>query len=113
MGDLTHKKCLPCEGIGKKYTDEEIMAQSKVIHKDWAYDQNRVAIVRTFHFKNYYEVLAFVNAVGWISHQEDHHPTLTVYYDHCEVIYNTHALGGVTENDFICASKVDALIVDD
>lgn len=113
MRDLNKKKCLPCEGIGKKYTAAEIEKQSKKLHKDWHYDEDRIAIVRTFQFKNYYEVLAFVNAVGWISHQEDHHPTLTVHYNHCEVFYNTHAMGGLTENDFICASKIDALIVDD
>jgi len=68
------------------------------------------AVARTFRFKNYYRTLAFVNAVGWIAHQEDHHPELVVNYKTCEVRYRTHAIGGISENDFICAAKVDRLL---
>ncbi|MBI2961625.1 MAG: 4a-hydroxytetrahydrobiopterin dehydratase [Betaproteobacteria bacterium] len=54
-------------------------------------------------------MLAFVNAVAWISHREDHHPSLVVGYNSARVEYWTHAIGGLSENDFICAAKVDAL----
>lgn len=65
---------------------------------------------RIFTFANHYEVMAFVNAVAWISHTEDHHPAQSIGYSRCEVVYTTHAVEGLTENDFICASKVDALL---
>jgi 4a-hydroxytetrahydrobiopterin dehydratase len=74
----------------------------------WAVAGNE--LVRTFTFRNYYETMAFVNAVAWIAHTEDHHPDLRVGYDRCEVRYSTHAIGGLSENDFICAAKVSALV---
>jgi 4a-hydroxytetrahydrobiopterin dehydratase len=67
-------------------------------------------IVRRFEFKNYYQTMAFVNAVAWVAHTEDHHPDLEVSYRFCTVRYTTHAVGGLSENDFICAAKVAALI---
>jgi 4a-hydroxytetrahydrobiopterin dehydratase len=68
------------------------------------------AIRREFRFKNFYETMAFVNAVAWISHREDHHPELELGYNRCVVHYSTHAIGGLSENDFICAARVDALL---
>ena len=67
------------------------------------------AIGKIFHFPSYAETMAFVNAVAWISQREDHHPDLEVGYDRCRVAYRTHTLQGLSENDFICAAKVDAL----
>lgn len=70
-------------------------------------------IVKQFSFKNYYETLAFVNAAAFIIHAEDHHPELIVGYNRCTVKFNTHSVnggkGGISENDFICAAKLDAL----
>ena len=66
-------------------------------------------LVKTFSFENYYQTLAFVNALAWISHRADHHPDLTVGYNRCRVEYVTHSAGGLTENDFACAAKCDAL----
>jgi 4a-hydroxytetrahydrobiopterin dehydratase len=66
----------------------------------------------SFSFANYYETMAFVNAMAWVSHQQDHHPDLTVSYKLCGVRYSTHSAGGeLSENDFICAAKVSALYV--
>jgi 4a-hydroxytetrahydrobiopterin dehydratase len=67
------------------------------------------SIVKTYRFHNYYETMAFVNAVAWISHQADHHPELTVAYDQCRVVYTTHSIGGLGRNDFRCAAQLDAL----
>ena len=64
---------------------------------------------KTYPFKNYYETMAFVNAAAWISHREDHHPDIEVGYNKCRVRYMTHAIKGLSENDFICAAKIDAL----
>jgi 4a-hydroxytetrahydrobiopterin dehydratase len=67
-------------------------------------------IEKTFAFRNYHETIAFVNALAWIAHTEDHHPDLHVTYDRCVVRFSTHSAGGITRNDFICAAKADALV---
>lgn len=67
-------------------------------------------IAKTFKFKNYYETMAFVNAAAWISHREDHHPDLEVGYNACRVRYSTHSAGGISEKDFACAAKIEALL---
>ena len=66
---------------------------------------------KTFSFQNYYQTTSFVNATAWISHREDHHPDISLGYNSCEVAYVTHAIKGLSENDFICAAKIDALFV--
>jgi 4a-hydroxytetrahydrobiopterin dehydratase len=66
-------------------------------------------LTRTFTFADYWETMAFVNASAWISHREDHHPMLVVGYDSCQVKYSTHSVGGLSENDFICAARLDEL----
>ena len=74
----------------------------------WEYTDNRLS--KTFRFANYYETMAFVNAVAYIAHREDHHPDLSVHYNRVVVSYSTHDAGGVTLNDCICAAKVEALV---
>jgi 4a-hydroxytetrahydrobiopterin dehydratase len=106
MNPLAKKKCKPCEGGVKPFTAEE----SKQLLKDlkgWALEDGKLA--KTYPFPNYYETIAFVNALAWISHREDHHPDLGVHYNKCRVEYSTHAIGGLSENDFICAAKCEAL----
>lgn len=66
-------------------------------------------ITREFAFKDHYAAIAFVNAVAWVSHTENHHPDLTVGYNRCRVSYATHSVGGISENDLICAAKVNAM----
>ena len=104
--DLAGKHCKPCEGGVPPLTPQEVNSLMSQLD-GWAqYDQ---IIGKTFDFKNYYQTMAFVNAVAWLSHREDHHPDLMVGYNKCRVEYTTHAIHGLSENDFICASKVDAL----
>lgn len=67
---------------------------------------------KSFQFEDHYQAVAFVNAVAWISHREDHHPDLVLGYNTCTVSYSTHSIGGLSENDFICAAKVNALVGD-
>lgn len=85
---------------------EQVAAQLVVLH-EWS--QQDGAIARTFHFRNYYETLAFVNALAFMVHREDHHPDLVVGYNRCAVRFSTHSVGGISENDFICAAKADAI----
>ncbi len=118
MSELTQKRCLPCEGGVASMTKEhsqkflkelpqwqlgtmEIKKEGKEMMVDYIY--------RAYHFKNYYKTIAFVNAIAWMAHQENHHPDLLVGYNHCTVQYSTHAIQGLSENDFICAAKADAL----
>jgi len=75
----------------------------------WTLDAAAKEIRRTFSFKNYYETMAFVNAVAWIAHREDHHPDLAVGYNRVTVVFSTHSVSGLSENDFIGAAKIDAL----
>jgi len=79
------------------------------LRSDWSVDDDGLAMQCSFRFKNYYQTIAFVNALAWIAHREDHHPDLEVGYNRCVVHYSTHSVGGLSENDFICASKIDAL----
>ncbi|OHC62064.1 MAG: 4a-hydroxytetrahydrobiopterin dehydratase [Rhodocyclales bacterium GWA2_65_20] len=104
--DLAKGKCKPCEGGVPPLTDAEVAELMQQLD-GWA--RLGHAIGKTWHFKNYHETMAFVNAAAWISHREDHHPDLAVGYNQCTVTYTTHAIGGLSENDFICAAKIDAL----
>jgi 4a-hydroxytetrahydrobiopterin dehydratase len=80
------------------------------LHGDWRLEAGDREISRTFVFGNYYQTMAFVNALAWIAHAEDHHPDIEVGYSRCHVRYSTHAIGGLSENDFICAARLDALL---
>jgi 4a-hydroxytetrahydrobiopterin dehydratase len=104
--DLSNKRCKPCEGGVPPLTQAEVDNLMKQLEGWQRFDH---LIGKTYHFKNYYETIAFVNAIAWMSHREDHHPELTVGYNNCQVEYTTHAIHGLSENDFICAAKVDTL----
>ena len=75
---------------------------------EWRIDDGY--LVREFRFADYHRTIAFVNASAWISHAQDHHPDLEVGYNRCTVRFVTHSAGGLTENDFICAARHDALL---
>lgn len=104
--DLAKSRCKPCEGgVSPLRADEarQLLAQLP------GWELRAAELARTYTFKTHYQAVAFVNAVAWISHREDHHPDLTLGYNTVLVVYTTHAINGLSENDFICAAKVDAL----
>jgi len=110
MTELSQKKCVPCEGGAKaldRATAEKLLKQ---LGAQWKLSTDGKQIHGTFEFKNYFRTTAFVNAIAWIAHNEDHHPDITFGYKTAAVTYWTHAIGGLSENDFICAAKVDALL---
>lgn len=109
MSNLTEKKCKPCEGGVKPLTRDEAGQLISQL-ENWELSDEADAIYQTFRFKNYYQTMAFVNAVAWIAHQEDHHPDMEIGYSRCMVYFSTHSIGGLSENDFICAAKIDALL---
>jgi 4a-hydroxytetrahydrobiopterin dehydratase len=104
--DLAIRHCAACHG-GSALPPAAVHAMLAQV-KAWELIEGR--LVKTFAFRNYYETMAFVNALAWVSHKEDHHPDLAVSYNKCRVEYWTHDAQGITENDFICAAKADALL---
>ncbi len=110
MSDLAVQHCKACDG-GTPPLDAAATGDLLKQVSDWSLNENGTEINRTFQFKNYYQTIAFVNALAWIAHQENHHPDLEVSYNTCRVRYSTHAVKGLTENDFICAAKVDGLLL--
>ncbi len=106
-GNLSTRQCIPCTAATPPLNQEQISALMKQLDGWMQHDQ---VIHKIYNFKDYYQTIAFVNAVAWISNQEDHHPELAVSYNKCKVEYTTHAINGLSENDFICAAKVDALL---
>jgi 4a-hydroxytetrahydrobiopterin dehydratase len=109
MSELTAKRCVPCEG-GVTPMDAGQARDMLGQVNGWELDDAGREIARTFKFKNYYQTMAFVNALAWIAHSEDHHPDLLVGYNRVQVRFSTHSIGGLSENDFICAAKIDALL---
>jgi len=103
---LAAKHCIPCVGGSTPLPDPKVRKLLKSL-AGWKLDKGQIA--KTYHFKNYYQTIFFVNATAWISNTENHHPDLEVGYNKCVVRYSTHAVGGLSENDFICAAKVEAI----
>ena len=98
-----------CQHETSKLDSVSVQALIKQIDDDWTVSEDGQQIQRSFKFKNYYQTIAFVNALAWVANQEDHHPDLEVGYNRCVVHFSTHSAGGLSANDFICAAKVDAL----
>jgi len=106
MSNLLHLRCQALEG-GSPMSDAVVRDHLTQVS---GWHVNNGAIEKTYSFKNYHETIAFVNALAWIANTEDHHPDLAVSYSRCVVRFNTHSVGGISVNDFICAAKADALI---
>ena len=106
MSDLAKQRCKPCEGGVAPLSAEQTLPLLASV-PGWKIESGR--LTKLYPFANHYQTMAFVNALAWISHREDHHPALTVGYNSCRVEYWTHAIEGLSENDFICAAKCDAL----
>ena len=106
---LAVRRCTPCHGDTPALGDAEAGALLAEL-RGWLIESGR--LIKLYPFRNFHETMAFVNALAWIAHREDHHPVLIVEYNKCRVEYYTHAIDGLSENDFICAAKCDALILD-
>jgi len=111
MSDLKSKHCESCEGIGAALNPEQIKQLMSQVENAWQVDNDHKHIKRSFSFNDFYETMAFVNAIAWIANRENHHPDLEVGYNYCHVTFMTHALNGLSHNDFICAAKIDALML--
>jgi len=107
--ELVKRRCRPCEGGVEPLHPDQVAELLRVLHPDWRLDEDGLTIRRRFEFPAYSRTLGFANACAWIAISEGHHPVLTVEYGSCEVAYTTHAISGLSDNDFICAAKVDRL----
>jgi len=103
---LKDKRCAECKPGTPALNQQQI---GLLIAEISGWKQQDGQIAKTYHFKDYHHTMAFVNAVAWVAHREDHHPDMEVGYNRCTVRYSTHSVGGLSENDFICAAKIDAL----
>ena len=106
MPDLKTLHCRPLEGHEPMPPEEIGLYLAGA--SGWALVDG--AIEKTYRFADYHRTMAFVNALAWVAHSQDHHPDLTVTYNRCVVRFNTHSVGGISINDFICAARVDALL---
>lgn len=108
FAELFAAHCRPLEG-GQPMSDQAVRAQLVEV-PEWRSDGQRIE--RTYTFADYWQTIAFVNAIAWVLHREDHHPELVVTYNRIVARFDTHSVGGISENDFICAAKCDALYAD-
>lgn len=109
MTDLTERRCKPCEGGVEPLTRAEAEHYRASLQQDWRLADDVKAIRREFAFRDFYRTMSFVNALAHVANLEDHHPDLEVGYNYCRVTFTTHAIKGLSENDFICAAKIDLI----
>jgi 4a-hydroxytetrahydrobiopterin dehydratase len=109
MTQLADRRCEPCEGgiapLTRAAADELLLR----LDPGWVLDDTATSLRREFTFRDFYRTMSFVNALAHVANIEDHHPDLEVGYNVCRVRYSTHAIGGLSENDFICAAKLDQI----
>ena len=112
MSDLLKKRCVPCEGGVKAFDMSEIHLYQKKVD-GWEIIQNNKKVFlleKKFEFKNFLESQKFVNEVGKVSEEEGHHPDITFGWGYAKINISTHAIEGLSENDFILAAKIDQII---
>ena len=109
MSNLKNKQCKPCEG-GVCPLDTEHSVQHLDSIPGWQLGDEGKSIVRMLKFENFLETMSFINAMAFMAEQQGHHPDFSAGYHYCEVRYTTHAIGGLSENDFICAAKINDLL---
>lgn len=106
---LKDKHCKPCEGGVEPLSRAAAEKLLGELPDGWTIDKSGKEISKDFEFRGFNRTIGFVNAVAWVANEEGHHPDLEVGYKHCRVRYSTHAIGGLSDNDFICAAKIEAL----
>lgn len=109
MEKLIEQRCKACEGGVDPLSKDKALEYSEQT-PGWVLSEDGKMLSRTLSFKNYYHTMAFVNAVAFMAHHENHHPDMSVHYNKCVVDYTTHAISGLSLNDFICAAKINLLV---
>jgi 4a-hydroxytetrahydrobiopterin dehydratase len=109
MNELHERRCAPCEGGIPPLSPDQCRKYQAKLAPGWTLSDDMKFLSRDFRFKDFYRTMSFVNALAHIANVEDHHPDLELGYNYCRVRWNTHAIGGLSDNDFICAAKVDRI----
>lgn len=109
MARLAEEACEACTGTTPVVTADELESLRSELHGDWRVDGDATHIRRAFKFPDFAEAFAFAVRVAFIAEGEEHHPDITVGWGRCEVVLTTHAVHGLTRNDFIVAAKVDRI----
>jgi 4a-hydroxytetrahydrobiopterin dehydratase len=109
MTKLAERRCQPCDGKTAALTLAQAQGMQQQLAPEWQMIEDGKAIKRDFSFRDFYRTMSFVNALAHIANIEDHHPDLEIGYNYCRVRYSTHAVHGLSDNDFICAAKIDQL----
>ena len=109
MSELATRKCKPCEGGMPALTAAKAQELMRELTQPWQLAADARSIRREFKFRDFYRTMSFVNALAHVANIEDHHPDLELGYNYCRVLFTTHAIGGLSENDFICAAKIDRI----
>jgi 4a-hydroxytetrahydrobiopterin dehydratase len=108
-GKLSERRCKPCEGGVAPLSMAKARRALSQLSGKWQLIEKGKAIRREFKFHDFYRTMSFVNALAHIANIEDHHPDLEIGYNYCRVRYSTHAIGGLSDNDLICAAKIDRI----
>ncbi len=108
MQELREKRCEPCEAGVNPMSEEQVKKYMNMLTSDWEVIQNR-KIKRAFSFENFKRGMAFVQDVALIAEREQHHPDICIHYKNVEIELTTHNIGGLSENDFIMAAKIEEL----
>ena len=111
MNTLSDRRCKPCDGGVPTLTRTAAEVQLALLATGWQITPDAKSLKREFRFVDFYRTMSFVNALAHVAHLEDHHPDLEVGYNYCRVRYSTHSIGGLSDNDFICAAKLDQVNV--
>jgi 4a-hydroxytetrahydrobiopterin dehydratase len=106
---LAARRCKPCEGGVAPLSTDEARRGMQQLSSQWQLVEDGKALWREFSFRDFYRTMSFVNALAHVANIEDHHPDLQVGYNYCRVRWSTHAIRGLSENDLICAAKVDQI----
>jgi 4a-hydroxytetrahydrobiopterin dehydratase len=106
---LAAQHCQPRKGKENALDEAAVAALLPLVH-GWKLNEQHDALVKDFRFENFHHTLGFINAVGFMANQEDHHPDLEAGYGHCQVLWSTHDVGGLSMNDIICAARVEVLL---
>jgi 4a-hydroxytetrahydrobiopterin dehydratase len=107
---LSEKKCVPCEDKNAAYLlSEERISELLTELSEWQLSADKKAISKEYSFKDFVHALSFVNQVGDIAESEGHHPDISIWYNRVRLSLSTHSQGGLTENDYILAAKIDTI----
>jgi 4a-hydroxytetrahydrobiopterin dehydratase len=110
MEPLKERRCVPCEGGVRPHDATSAANMLSLLHPDWRLVEDGRAIRRDLRFPDFWRTMSFANALAHVANVEDHHPDLEIGYNYCRIRWSTHAIGGLSDNDFICAAKTDALL---